>query len=134
MRSRYTAYVRGAVDYLVDTHAAQTRGELDRAAIAAWSRATQWLGLEIVATSAGGETDDTGAVEFIARGITHGTPFAQRERSRFQRDAGRWYYVDGDSRAEPAPRGAPVTRAPTPGRNDPCACGSGRKYKKCHGA
>ena len=33
-----------------------------------------------------------------------------------------------------APRTAPRRAAPTPGRNDPCPCGSGRKYKKCHGA
>ena len=29
---------------------------------------------------------------------------------------------------------APVRALPTPGRNDPCHCGSGKKYKKCHGA
>ncbi|OSZ63918.1 UPF0149 family protein [Hydrogenophaga sp. IBVHS2] len=32
------------------------------------------------------------------------------------------------------PRSGPVRQAPTPGRNDPCPCGSGQKYKKCHGA
>jgi uncharacterized protein len=32
------------------------------------------------------------------------------------------------------PKRAPLRAAPTPGRNDPCPCGSGRKYKKCHGA
>jgi uncharacterized protein len=31
------------------------------------------------------------------------------------------------------PRVEPVRKAPTPGRNDPCPCGSGKKYKKCHG-
>ena len=36
-----------------------------------------------------------GVVEFIARGVTHGKPFAQRERSRFRRVDGQWFYVDG---------------------------------------
>jgi SEC-C motif-containing protein len=96
MRSRYTAFVRGAVDYLIDTHDPATRtGADDRASLVAFCRDTGWLGLEIVATEAGGEADDTGIVEFIARGVTKGSPFAQRERSRFRRADGRWYYIDG---------------------------------------
>jgi SEC-C motif-containing protein len=92
MRSRYTAYVRCNLDYL----AATQRAPLDRAGAAAWSKATAWKGLEIVATEAGGEDDPTGVVEFIARGVTSGKPFAQRERSRFERVDGAWIYVDGD--------------------------------------
>jgi SEC-C motif domain protein len=95
MRSRYTAFVRGAIDYLIETHDASTRGAVDRASIAQWSRDTSWRGLEIVATERGGEDDDEGVVEFIARGVTNGRPFAQRERSRFRRSDGVWYYVDG---------------------------------------
>ena len=98
MRSRYTAYVRGEIDYLLATHDASTRGSVDRAAVARWSRETEWQGLEIVATEAGGEGDQTGIVEFIARGVTAGRPFAQRERSRFRRVDGAWFYVDGTVR------------------------------------
>ena len=127
MRARYTAYVRGAIDYLMETHAPPGRDQLDRAAITAWSRDTQWLGLEIVATSAGGADDAAGIVEFIARGVTRGAPFAQRERSQFRREGGAWRYVDGEVVDEP------VRRAAAPGRNDPCPCGSGKKYKHCCG-
>lgn len=95
MRSRYTAFVRGAIDYLIDTHHPKTRASVDRNGVAQWSRDTAWQGLEIVATERGGEDDDEGIVEFIARGVTRGTPFAQRERSRFRREDGAWYYVDG---------------------------------------
>ncbi|HEY5948278.1 MAG TPA: YchJ family metal-binding protein [Kofleriaceae bacterium] len=95
MRSRYTAFVRGAIDYLIETHDPSTRGTVDRASIAQWSRDTTWKGLEIVATERGGEDDDEGIVEFIARGVTAGRPFAQRERSRFRRQNGSWYYTDG---------------------------------------
>jgi SEC-C motif-containing protein len=120
--------VRGAVDYLVDTHDPATRAGLDRAAIARWSRDTQWLGLEIVATARGGEREDDGVVEFVARGVTRGAPFAQHERSRFRRLDGRWCYVDGEAVR------APARAAATAGRNEPCPCGSGQKYKRCHGA
>jgi SEC-C motif-containing protein len=141
MRSRYTAYVRGHIDYLLATHDPATRGTVDVAAATRWSRDTTWLGLEIVATEAGRAGDATGVVEFIARGVTAGRPFTQRERSRFRRVAptaapsgdaaptvdGAWRYVDGDA-------GAPVRAAPAVGRNEACPCGSGKKFKRCHGA
>lgn len=95
MRSRYTAFVRGAIDYLLDTHDPSTRSKVDRTALAQWSRDTSWRGLEIVATVRGGEDDDEGIVEFVARGVTNSRPFAQRERSRFRRLDGIWYYLDG---------------------------------------
>ena len=126
MRSRYTAYVRGHIDYLVASHDESTRGEIDREAVESWSRDSQWLGLEIVATDRGGPADDTGVVEFIPRGKSRGTPFAHHERSRFRLRGEHWYFVDGKTVAE--------RKAPTPGRNDPCPCGSGMKYKRCHGA
>ena len=146
MRSRYSAYVRGAIDYLVATHDPRTRDRVDVPAITRWSRETEWLGLEIVATEHGEAGDDTGIVEFIASGRTRGAAFRQHERSRFRRvdptappfggaDGrahptvdGPWMYTDGE--VMPVP---PVRLATPPGRNDPCPCGSGRKYKRCHG-
>src|SRR5262249_13650046 len=95
MRSRYTAYVHGEIDYLVATHDASTRSSVDREGIARWSRETEWQGLEIIATEAGTEHDEAGVVEFIARGVTAGRPFAMRERSRFRRIDGAWFYLDG---------------------------------------
>src|SRR5690242_7533083 len=109
MRSRYTAYVRGAIDYLVETQDVSTRASIDVAAVRTWSRETRWRGLEIVESE---ERGDEGFVEFVARGVTRGQAFAQRERSRFRRTDGRWYYVDG------------VVELPKAGRNDPCPCGS----------
>jgi SEC-C motif-containing protein len=128
MRSRYMAYVRGNVDYIVVTHDEAGRQDVDRDAIGRWSRDTEWQGLDIVATEKGGESDDSGIVEFIARGVTSGRPFAQRERSQFKKVDGRWYYAGGKILREP------VRAAAEPGRNDPCHCGSGMKYKRCHGA
>ncbi len=95
MRSRYTAFVRSAIDYLMTTHDASTRAGLDRASLTRFARDTGWLGLEIVETERGGESETDGYVEFIARGVTKGVPFAQRERSRFRKVDGQWFYVDG---------------------------------------
>ncbi|MGE0547228.1 MAG: YchJ family protein [Kofleriaceae bacterium] len=128
MRSRYTAYVRGAIQHVISTHDAKTRADVDADAVAAWSRETKWQGLEILGTEAGGADDNEGIVEFVARGATNGTAFAQRERSRFRKVEDRWYYVDGKTSNQP------VRKAAEPNRNDPCPCGSGQKYKKCHGA
>ncbi len=129
MRSRYTAFVRGAVDYLLDTYDPSTRNAGERGAIERWSREATWQGLEILATERGGDTDDDGVVEFRARYRQGGADRVHHERSRFRRVEGRWRYVDGQG-VKPAP----VKRAPTAGRNDPCPCGSGRKFKKCCGA
>jgi SEC-C motif-containing protein len=95
MRSRYTAFVRGAIEYLMQTHDASTRGTVDRASLATFCRETGWLGLEIVGTERGQAADTEGVVEFIARGVTSGAGFAQRERSRFKKVDGRWFYVAG---------------------------------------
>ena len=79
---------------------------------------TQWQGLTVFATDEGRHPDE-GFVSFIARYHDDNRPGAIIERSRFLKENGRWYYIDG-------------TR-PLIGRNDPCPCGSGKKFKKCCG-
>lgn len=93
MRSRFTAYARGLWPWLVATH----RGLDPTAAdlIARHDRGTRWTRLEIRRTEAGGPTDDTGIVEFIAWYIRRGKPGRLHEASRFERVDGRWMYVDG---------------------------------------
>lgn len=126
MRSRYTAYVQGGFDHLERTHAPETRASFDRAAAEAAAPSIEWTGLEIHATGAGGETDDTGTVEFSAHFRQHGQPGVLREISSFRREFGQWVYVDGLM--------GPASRRPAKvGRNDPCPCGSGKKFKKCCG-
>ena len=129
MRSRYSAYVRGEIDYILATHDPAGAGDVDRAATEKWSREAEWLGLTIVATEQGGEQDDTGMVEFIARHKTEGVEVAHHERSQFRKLDGAWRFVSGTPVKQ-----VPVTRGDKTGRNDPCPCGSGKKYKKCHGA
>ncbi|RMH43756.1 MAG: YchJ family protein [Deltaproteobacteria bacterium] len=129
MRSRYSAYATGAVDYILQTHDPATAGDVDRDATEAWSKSAEWLGLEIVATEAGGPDDDEGVVEFVARYRLRGADAAHHERAQFRRCDGRWVFVDG---ALVKPKTV-VRDAPKIGRNDPCPCGSGAKYKRCCG-
>lgn len=95
MRSRYAAYLEGAVDYLLDTTAAAARGAIDRAQLAGYCRTLRGFSLQILETVAGGPADDTGVVTFEARLRSGERRFVQRERSRFAREHGRWVYVDG---------------------------------------
>jgi len=92
MRSRYTAYTQGAVDYLRTTWHSSTRPtEADIASDAA----PRWLGLKILGTEAGGPEATEGWVEFVARYWLDGRSLQLHERSRFLREDGAWRYVDG---------------------------------------
>jgi SEC-C motif-containing protein len=129
MRSRYTAFVRGEPDHIINTYAREKRAAIDRPTVTGMFGSVDWIGLEILNTTGGGETDSTGTVEFAARFRKDGGVRVHRERSRFRREAGRWVYVDGDVHPDTGP--ATFARV---GRNQPCPCGSGRKFKKCCGA
>jgi SEC-C motif-containing protein len=130
MRSRYTAFATGNVDYVMDTHDPDRVGELDRKNTEAWSKDSEWLGFELISTENGGPGDDAGVVEFVAKYKVKGLQISHRERSIFRKHNSRWVFVDGQM-----VNGPPIRRTePRVGRNDPCPCGSGKKYKKCHGA
>lgn len=129
MRSRYSAYAVAAVDYLGETLHPDSRGDWDRQATQNWADESEWLQLDIRKTEAGGIDDEEGQVEFIATFNDQGVPKQHHELSLFKRLEGRWYYVDG---AFPKP--ATQRNTNKVGRNDPCICGSGKKYKKCCGA
>lgn len=122
MRSRYSAFVKQLADYLIQTHHPGRRQPDDAAALEQSFRDTTWLELVVMDTKAGGPHDSAGTVEFVASYCAQGKQGFLHERSRFVREDGRWFYVDGE-----------MLPLPTPGRNDPCWCGSGRKFKKCHG-
>jgi SEC-C motif-containing protein len=89
MRSRYSAFVLGDVSYLLGTwHSSQRPAELTL------ETGGKWLGLEIKQHLVTGA--DTAEVEFVARFRVGGKAVRQHERSRFVREADRWFYVDGD--------------------------------------
>lgn len=126
MRSRYAAYALGRLDYIAATCAGPAAAGFDVKEAEQSQLGTRWLGLEIVRSRKGREADDDGTVSFIARYSHNGTAGALEETSTFRRIDGRWFYWDR-LRETAAPRQASV------GRNDPCPCGSGKKYKKCCG-
>lgn len=91
MRSRFEAFKRGDAAWVLRTwHPSSRPTELDL------SDNPRWRGLQILDVLDGGVGDDEGVVEFRATYIADGELGIVQERSRFVREDGRWFYVDGD--------------------------------------
>ncbi|MBC7205267.1 MAG: hypothetical protein H5U27_01975 [Methyloversatilis sp.] len=90
MRSRYSAFVLDLRDYLLATWHPTTRP----AALPPPEPGLKWLGLEVKRSAL--QDADHGTVEFVARSKLGGRAHRLHENSRFVREDGRWYYVDGD--------------------------------------
>jgi len=145
MRSRYSAFVVGAVDYIKDTLAPEARKDFDVKSTLEWSKKSKWLGLKILNVEQGQPSDKKGVVEFIASYEQGGEAIDHHEVAKFRKsDKGTWVFVDGNSHTHKGGEGhhhhhevkrqTEVRAEPKIGRNDVCPCGSGKKYKKCHGA
>jgi SEC-C motif domain protein len=142
MRSRYVAFSKGNIDYLSTTLAPESRGGFESASVKQWAEAAQFKGLKILATQMGGQADSKGTVEFMATYTQAGETWDHHEVSKFRKDGdGRWFFVEGDSHRHRAGEDhhhqhhqkTVVRDGPKIGRNDPCPCGSGKKFKKCCG-
>lgn len=92
MRSRYSAFVRELGDYLLATWHPSTRPTL----LEPSPEGLRWLGLEVRRHSV--QDDDHATVEFVARSKLGGRAQRLHESSRFMREGGRWFYLDGDMR------------------------------------
>jgi SEC-C motif domain protein len=129
MRSRYSAYVNHDIDYVYDTLHPKKRHGFNRKESEQWASRSEWVSLEVLRTENGGPQDRSGVVEFIARYRQKDKPFQHHEVAEFVKEDERWYFWDGTTpKIEQS-----VRRGPKIGRNDPCVCGSGKKYKKCCG-
>ena len=125
MRSRYTAFVLKDVDYLYDTLELSSRKSYDAESVRAWAEGATWHSFTILDQEAGQENDTEGVVEFEARYSIEGVDKLHHERASFVKKNKRWYFNEGAIvRLEPIC----VNKI---GRNKPCPCGSGKKYKKC---
>ena len=91
MRSRYSAYATGREDHVLRTWHPRTRPDDVRT-----DPTLTWTGLEVLDVVDGGPDDSAGVVEFRASYRSPAGPGSLHERSRFERWAGRWVYVDGD--------------------------------------
>lgn len=116
MRSRYTAYVRLKLNYIAATMKGPAANHLNAEEALQWASQLTWLGLEVLSTQAKG---NLGWVEFKAYYEERGEKCCLHERSQFRLEERRWYYIDGHR---------PKNRI---SRNEPCPCGSLKKYKKC---
>lgn len=131
MRARYTAHTRVDLDYIARTHDPASREDIDQEATRRWAERAEWLGLDILETRAGGPGDRTGTVEFVAHYRERGDRQRHHELASFRRDeGGHWLFVDAQTPEITTRR----REGPRVGRNDPCPCGSGRKFKKCCGS
>jgi SEC-C motif domain protein len=132
MRSRYSAYVVKNIDY-IDATQVTIEGEVyNKEEALKWAESSEWLGLEIVKTQKGEANDNSGLVEFIAhyKDKASGTELKHHETSSFGKHNGEWKFKSGHIHGA-----QPIKRLdPKVGRNDPCHCGSGKKFKKCCGA
>ena len=127
MRSRYSAFATGNIDYLIYTLHPDKRQPQDAQLLAEAMENCEWLALEVRSAEMGSEKLQQGSVEFVATYRQSGQLELLHERSSFVKENDYWYYVDGTLYSSP---GKTIQK---PGRNDPCWCGSNKKFKKCHG-
>lgn len=124
MRSRFTAYAKQNETYLLETWDSTKRPE----AINFANEEAIWTGLEIVNTKKGKEKDKKGMVEFKAYYRLDDEEYVMNEISRFKQTTGRWLYLDGLVKSV-----VKVGEQTNQGKNAPCSCGSGKKFKRCCG-
>ncbi|MEN8443698.1 MAG: YchJ family metal-binding protein [Cyanobacteria bacterium J06555_13] len=149
MRSRYSAFCLGNVDYLILTHHPSMRTDDEEKSLSRTIRTTQWTNLVVLSRQKGRKRDKTGVVEFVAAYATRKAPplaaqlltaqltaqtpdqssvgagsrVAQlHERSQFVREGNQWFYLSGE-----------MLPPYQPGRSQPCWCGSSKPFKRCHG-
>lgn len=130
MRARYSAFVKNHITFIGQTHIPGTK-DFDLNEAQKWATESTWKGLQILQTTQGSEQDDHGVVEFKAHYADHEEKdYLHHEVSTFIKKDSVWYYKDGHIVGS-----APMKRiAPKVGRNMPCPCNSGKKFKKCCGA
>ncbi|MEM7033965.1 MAG: YchJ family metal-binding protein [Chloroflexota bacterium] len=121
MRSRYTAFCQGNIDYLIRTHHPSKRHPDDEETLQKSMAGTEWLGLKVIKAPHVKKEDITGIVEFAAF-YNNPTLGQLHECSEFVLKGGQWYYLQGEILP-------PITLS----RNELCWCGSNKKFKKCHG-
>ncbi len=145
MRSRYSAYVVAATDYLIKTTHSSTRSDFSVKEIENWAKTSKWQNLELISRMWGGIENHKGEVEFKAYYLDKsGKEIIHHELSYFAKENdNQWYYINGiinpttknidASLKKLEAQNALKNSTKKVGRNDPCLCGSGKKHKKCCG-
>ncbi len=129
MRSRYSAFVKAEVNYILNTVHPDKKTEDDEKSIRSWAEKSDWIKFELIESTNGGPDDDEGQVEFIAHFRAKEKRQQHHEIAIFKKLENKWYFFEAET-----PEVKQVIReTPKIGRNEPCTCGSGKKYKKCCG-
>jgi len=126
MRSRYTAYCAHSIEYLHITTHPKKRVKNDLSEIENWANENNWTKLEIINVEKGNEKDSIGIIEFKAYFTDkYGVQQIHHEKSNFLKEGEKWFYLDGIINPKKSILNKTVLR------NEPCICGSGRKFKNC---
>lgn len=123
MRSRFAAFAMKNEAYLLETW-----DKSKRPPTVDFSEDVEWTRLEVLSKKKGEANDAKGVIEFKACYRQSDDEYAVKEISRFHKEQGRWYYLDGAVKSI-----AKVGQQSDTGKNAPCPCGSGKKYKRCCG-
>lgn len=124
LRSRFSAFALKNQTYLLETwHPSKRPPKVDFS-----EDKVKWKRLDIVEKKKGEDKDVKGIIEFKAYYLLDNDEYAVNELSRFCKEQGRWYYLDGVVKSIAKPGQHTNT-----GKNAPCPCGSGKKYKRCCG-
>ena len=126
MRSRYVAYVKADIDYIAKTMTGDASKNFSYEDSLNWSTQAQWRRLDVLTVNM--QTSDQGTVEFKAFYKMSGIEKCLHECSLFECISGIWYYV-GSKKCRIVDN--QEKKIKVCGRNEPCSCGSGKKYKKC---
>lgn len=124
MRSRYSAFFYHLTNYLLTTHHPDFHVPNEALTLKKTLNESTWIALDIISHHAGTSNDLQGAVEFKARCLEGKVVSELHAGSNFIKESGQWYYTDDQFR---------YFNVIKIGRNDLCSCGSGKKFKKCHG-
>lgn len=124
MRSRYSAFVMDFNEYILSTWDITTRPETAELN----NEDLEWTRLEIIETKKGKANDHKGIVQFKAHYLINDKPQVLNEISQFVKKSSHWYYLKGVIKSVQDPSAQNAT-----GKNAPCACGSGKKFKRCCG-
>lgn len=125
MRSRYTAYSQGKIDYIKNSMKGKALIGFNEQEAGKWAKSVTWLNLEVIQSRMA--SVNVGYVEFIARFSDQNQEKFIHELSEFHKIDDQWFYVSGEHK-----NGIKKIKKPVPARNAPCPCGSGKKFKNCH--
>ncbi len=130
MRARYSAFVKNQINFIAETHVPGTK-DFNADEAREWATSSEWKGLQVISTKQGEPGQKRGTVEFKALyADQNGNDYLHHEIANFKNIEDTWYYDEGQIVGT-----GPITRTqPKVGRNEPCPCGSGKKFKKCCGA